>query len=226
MPVQPLIRELKTDQLARSLKTASPEIMNKFLANMSQGGSALLKEEMEFGSPVTDEQIEQERQNIVNTVKKLESEGRIQFREKKKISIFESEDATSPLTPSMPEDDFMNARRTSQKEPAPSVQDTAQDGSLGPAESAAAPQGDAASYLSYGSQLHSEEKFQEAIPYLQYVIELDQTNVEAYQTLGNCYYSLGMTQEALQCYEVLLALTPQDDALRQWVEQFKQNAGV
>jgi flagellar motor switch protein FliG len=227
LAVQTIIRELKTDQLARALKTSSPEIMNKFLSNMSQGGAALLKEEMEFGRPITDEQIEQERQNIINTVKKLESEGRVQVREKKKISIFESEDATSPLTPSMPEDDFMNARRISQREAARDpYQDPASAQSQDSVQDASSSRPDAASYLSYGSQLYSEEKYQEAIPYLQYAVELDQSNVEAYQILGNCYYSLGMTQEALQCYEVLLALTPQDEALKAWVEQFKQNAGV
>ena len=81
-PEASLLREL-----ARALKTASPEMLNKFMSNMSQGGAALLKEEMEYGRPVSEDQIEQERQSIMTVVKRLEDEGKITVREKKKVSV-------------------------------------------------------------------------------------------------------------------------------------------
>ncbi len=206
LAIQPIIRELKTEQLARALKNASPEMLNKFITNMSQGGAALLKEEMEYGRPATEEQIEQERQNIMNVVKRLESEGKIHVRDKKKISVFDSEDATSPLSPNLPAEDYAS--------PAPAAAVSSPEGGSG------------ADYMAYGSQLYSEEKYQDAIPYLQYVTQLDPGNVQAWQLLGHCYYGLGMLPEALQHYEHLLALAPQDQAMRQWVEQFKQSVGA
>ena len=47
----------------------------------------------------------------MNKVKEMELDGKIQIREKKKISVFESEDATSPLTPSIPEEPGSSMRR-------------------------------------------------------------------------------------------------------------------
>ena len=223
--VQLILRELKTDQLARALRNASPEIMNKFFTNMSQGGAALLKEEMEFGRPVNEDQIEQERQLITNKVKEMEQEGKIQVREKKKISVFESEDATSPLLPSLPEEDSGLSRRGKGGEHF--AGDAGANASQGAGPAAEGAQStDAQSYLAYGEQLYSEEKYDEALQYLQYAVDLDPANPRAYQVLGHCHYCLGRTTEALQCYEYALSLAPDDEQLRDWVAQFKQNAGV
>jgi len=206
LAIQPIIRELRTEQLARSLKTASPDMLNKFMTNMSQGGAALLKEEMEYGRAVTEEQIEQERQIIINVIKRLEDEGKIHVRDKKKISVFDSEDATSPLTPNLPDDDFS---------PTPVS-----------APSQAGPGADAESYLSAGSQLYQEQNYSDALPYLQYVTQLDPGHIQAWQMIGHCYYGLGMMPEALQHYEHALSLNPNNQELRQWVEQFKQSVAT
>ena len=216
--VQTILRELKTDQLARALRNASPEIMNKFFSNMSQGGAALLKEEMEFGRPVTEEQVEQERQEIMGKVKGLEAEGKIQIREKKKISVFESEDATSPLLPSLPDEEPFGRR-------AGESLGTAQQPEAAAPAPAASPE-EAQSYLAYGEQLYGENRYEEALSYLQYAAELDPASSRAFQVLGHCHYALGRTAEALQCYEYALSLSPEDEALREWVAQFKQSAGV
>ena len=61
LAMQILVRELKTEQLGRALRNVSPELQQKFFENMSQGAVTLLKEEMEFGRQVTDDQIEEER---------------------------------------------------------------------------------------------------------------------------------------------------------------------
>jgi tetratricopeptide (TPR) repeat protein len=57
-------------------------------------------------------------------------------------------------------------------------------------------------------------------------VGLDPASTRAQQALGHCHYCLGRTTEALQCYEQALALSPDDPALREWVAQFKQQAGV
>ncbi len=221
--VQTILRELKTDQLARCLRNASPELLNKFMTNMSQGGAALLKEEMEFGRPVSDDQIEMDRQSVMNSVKQMESDGKVAIREKKKISVFESEDATSPLTPSMPDE---SGSRRGGKGPGLGLPSAAPAPGAGVSGAAGEAGNEAASYISYGEQLYAEEKFDEALTYLQHGVEQDPNNAAAYQTMGHCYYSLSMPTEALQCYEYALSLAPGDETLRQWVEQFKQSVGA
>jgi tetratricopeptide (TPR) repeat protein len=81
-------------------------------------------------------------------------------------------------------------------------------------------------YLAYGEQLYGESRYEEALPYLQYAAEMDPSNARALQVLGHCQYGLGKTAEALQCYETALSLSPEDEALREWVEQFKQGANA
>src|SRR3989339_1201730 len=81
--------ELKSDNLARGLRNAAPEILNKFFTNMSTSAAAMLKEEMEYGRPATNEEIEEERKKIVDLIKQLEKDGKIFIREKPKSAILE-----------------------------------------------------------------------------------------------------------------------------------------
>lgn len=87
--MQSVIRELKSESLARALRDASPDILNKFFANMSANAAAVLKEEMEYGRPLTQEEIEEERKKILDVIKQLEKEGKIFIREKPKSIILE-----------------------------------------------------------------------------------------------------------------------------------------
>ena len=91
--MQLVVRELKTEQLGRALRGASPELQGKFFENMSQGAVSLLKEEMDYGRPVTDDQIEEERRKIVDLIKVMETEGKIAFRQKGRVTSFEGADA-------------------------------------------------------------------------------------------------------------------------------------
>ena len=84
LAMQIVVRELKTEQLGRALRNVSPELQQKFFENMSQGAVTLLKEEMEFGRQVTDDQIEEERRKILDLIKLMETEGKIAFRQKGK----------------------------------------------------------------------------------------------------------------------------------------------
>jgi flagellar motor switch protein FliG len=93
--MQVLVRELKNEQLAQALRGASPELQQKFFENMSQGAVTLLKEEMEFGRPVTDDQIEEERRKIVDMIKLMEKDGKISFRQKGKISSLSGDEMSS-----------------------------------------------------------------------------------------------------------------------------------
>ena len=221
LAIQTILRELKTDQLAKALRNASPEMTNKFFSNMSQGGAALLKEEMEFGRPITEDSIEQERQMILNKVKELEKGGKITIREKIKISVFESEDATSPLNPSLTDEPTFSSKTNT-----PNTLQNTKNAPMQPPQNEPNPNPDAQNYYSYGDQLYQQGQYTEAISYLQYAIQVDPQMAQAYQLLGHCYYSSQMMQEALQQYEIALNLSPNDEELKTWIEQFKQNVGA
>src|SRR3989339_14493 len=90
--MQAIIRELKSESIARALRNAGGEVSNKFFANMSASAAAILKEEMEYGRPATDEEIEEERRKIVELVKQLEKDGKVFIREKPGNAILEGSD--------------------------------------------------------------------------------------------------------------------------------------
>lgn len=96
--MQVVVRELKNEQLAQALRGTSPELQQKFFENMSQGAVTLLKEEMEYGRPVTEDQIEEERRKIVDLVKGMEKEGKIAFRQRGKVQTLGPDDMGAGLT--------------------------------------------------------------------------------------------------------------------------------
>jgi tetratricopeptide (TPR) repeat protein len=94
--IQVIIRELKSESLAKALRNVQPEISNKFFSNMSANAAAILKEEMEYGRPLTNEEIEQERKKILDVIKQLEKDGKIFVREKPKNVGLEGLQETEP----------------------------------------------------------------------------------------------------------------------------------
>jgi len=98
--MQMIIRELKSESIARALRNAGAEVANKFFANMSASAAAILKEEMEYGRPATDDEIEEERRKIVELVKQLEKDGKVFIREKPGNAILEGSDVVVDESPS------------------------------------------------------------------------------------------------------------------------------
>jgi flagellar motor switch protein FliG len=90
--MQVIVRELKNEQLAQALRGASPELQQKFFENMSQGAVTLLKEEMEYGRPVTEDQIEEERRKIIDLVKAMEKDGKVSFRQRGKVQTLDGDE--------------------------------------------------------------------------------------------------------------------------------------
>lgn len=88
--LQAIIRELKPENIARALKTAPQQLVEKFFRNMSEGAQALVKEEMEYGRPVTKEQIEEEQNKIIEVIKRLEREGKIYLKEREKTFLVDA----------------------------------------------------------------------------------------------------------------------------------------
>jgi tetratricopeptide (TPR) repeat protein len=93
--MQVIIRELKGQELARALRNAPSEIADKFFSNMSANARAILKEEMEYGKPLTEAEIEAERKKILALIKQMEKEEKIFIREKVQADVLEGFDPTS-----------------------------------------------------------------------------------------------------------------------------------
>lgn len=75
--VQRLLKEVESKDLAISLKAASDEVKNKIFANVSERVAVLIKEEMEFMGPMRLSDVESAQQRIVESIRRLEEEGRI-----------------------------------------------------------------------------------------------------------------------------------------------------
>jgi flagellar motor switch protein FliG len=75
--VQNVLKGIDTSQLSMALKTASPELKDKFLKNMSKRAAELIKEEMEFMGPVRLADVEAAQQAIVDVVRRLEEQGEV-----------------------------------------------------------------------------------------------------------------------------------------------------
>jgi flagellar motor switch protein FliG len=193
-----VVRELRSENLARALQGASPELRDKIFKNMSKGAAALLKEEMEFGRALTDEQVQEERQKILATIKTLEAAGRIKFRDKPTDDFLDTEDL-----------DLMGGGLSRLMEKS------------SPAAAPAADPVQAREYAAAGSQMYTEGRYPEALSYLQYAAQLDGNSWEIQQLLGNAFYAVSQFPEALAAFERAVALNPQDAALREWVDQFR-----
>ena len=75
--VQTLLQGVETSRLALALKTASPELREKFFKNMSTRAVENIQEEMELIGPVRLSDVEAAQQGIVDVVRQLEEQGEL-----------------------------------------------------------------------------------------------------------------------------------------------------
>jgi len=225
--MQTIVRELKTEAMAKSLQGAAPEVVNKFLSNMSTGAASLLKESIEYAQGLTPAQVEEERSKIMDVIKVLEKEGKINVRQSRgdAFSGFHEEVASERG------EKYEPRTRAAEQAVAQLLSGTNAGPAAGPgggsapaaaAPAAAAPQAaQAQPYFQAGVQSHDAGQFPQAAQYLEYALSLDGSLWQARQYLGNCYVQLGRTNEAIAQFEAVLAVNP-DPGLRQWVDGMKQ----
>lgn len=75
--IRELLKEITNEDLTLALKTASEDVKNKILKNLSQRAAQMLLEDMEVMGPVLLSDVEAAQRNILNVARKLEKEGRI-----------------------------------------------------------------------------------------------------------------------------------------------------
>lgn len=75
--IQMLLKDIPNDKLLLALKTASDEIKEKIYKNLSQRAAEMLKEDLENLGPARLSDVESAQQQIVNSARRLEAEGKI-----------------------------------------------------------------------------------------------------------------------------------------------------
>jgi len=75
--IQTILKEVNNEQLTLALKTASEELKEKILRNLSDRAAEMLKDDMEAMGPVKLSEVESVQQAIVNITRKLEEQGKI-----------------------------------------------------------------------------------------------------------------------------------------------------
>ena len=73
--IQNVLKEVDTKELALALKTASPELKEKMLRNMSARAAEMVREEMSYLGPVRVADVEAAQQTIVDVVRRLVEQG-------------------------------------------------------------------------------------------------------------------------------------------------------
>ena len=197
--IQVIVREVGTESLARALRGAAPDYMNKFFINMSAGAAALLKESMDYGRPLTPEQVEDERKKLMDIISKAERDGKINIRKRRKMSMLEGEEAS---------DESMALHLGQAKSETPSAPSAAEIQQAG-------------EYLQAGMAQYQQGQYPEAIQSFHFALQTQPNQWQVYQYLGAAYYAQGMMTEAMGAYERMLELNPNDASLRDWVNQLK-----
>lgn len=75
--IQELLKEVKKQDLAMSLKMADEEIQQKFLRNMSERAAEFLREDMDVMGAVRFKDVEKAQRNVINIARRLEESGKI-----------------------------------------------------------------------------------------------------------------------------------------------------
>jgi flagellar motor switch protein FliG len=75
--IQAMLKEIDNDELCLALKTASEELRDKILNNMSSRAAETIREDMEFMGPTRISDVEAAQQRVVDVVRRLEDSGEI-----------------------------------------------------------------------------------------------------------------------------------------------------
>ena len=75
--IQAVLKEIETSDLVLALRTATEDLKQKILGNMSERAAQMIKEEMEYMGPVRLSDVELAQQKIVDVVRRLEDAGEI-----------------------------------------------------------------------------------------------------------------------------------------------------
>ena len=79
--IQELLRGVETKTLVLALKDEEPELLNKFLSNLSERAAAMFREEMEYLSEIREDEKKAAQKEIMATALELEQDDKLIFQE-------------------------------------------------------------------------------------------------------------------------------------------------
>lgn len=199
--IQTIIRNISNEDLAKALKGAAPEIVDKFFNNMSAGAKATIREIMEYMGEQNQQQIDDAQMKVLDTAKTLEAEG--------KISSYRRSDAGGVY--------ILDSSDVSQS--------SLRESKMGKAAQSQNLNASAEDYFNSAVELYNSGNYEEAASYFKYITDSDPNNASAWQYLGSSYYSLGNYQEAVSAYENYVNITG-DEEFRSWLEDLKRQLGM
>ena len=209
-----ILGEINTADLAVALRgEASEEVKSKIMENMSAGGAVLLKEEMEFGKPVTSQAIEQQQQKIVDLILRLEREGKIELKGRKRRGEIEKIEELQDIKKIVEEEII---RKRLREEPEEVVQATKKS-----KESEKTDNEKAFEHYNAGIEASQAGRYEEAVREFKKSLQYNDRIWQTYQYLGSCYYNQGMEEEAVQAYKKALELNPDNRELSEWLKNRK-----
>ncbi|MCG2726195.1 MAG: hypothetical protein L6420_08085 [Elusimicrobia bacterium] len=202
--IQTIARSVNNEDIASAIHNAEPQIVDKFFKNMSQGAANSIKEIMEYSGEISESQVGNAQIKILDSIKSLEAEGKIAKlnKDSQELYIFEGTDISIG---------------SDRKERYKSVSEKKENKAL-------APNPEAVSYLQAGKDSYDQGRHEDCLSYLEYAVSLDDNLEEAYQYMGSAYYSLGRIDESVAAYDKYAALS-NDPAVREWLNNFKQQVG-
>jgi len=208
-----ILGEINTADLAIALREGSEEVKSKIMENMSAGGTILLKEEMEFGKPVTPQVIEEQQKKIVDLILKLEREGKIELKGRKRRGEIEKIEELQDIKKIIEEEII---RKKLEEEPDEVVEHTKLSEGSGKTDNEKAFE-----HYNAGMEASQAGKYEEAIREFKKSLQYNERIWQTYQYLGSCYYNRGMEQEAVQAYKKALELNPDNRELSEWLKNQK-----
>jgi flagellar motor switch protein FliG len=75
--IRTLLKEVRNEDLTVALKTASDEMTNKILGNVSERAAAMIREDLEVMGPMRLSEVEESQQKIIQIARRLEKEGKL-----------------------------------------------------------------------------------------------------------------------------------------------------
>jgi flagellar motor switch protein FliG len=208
-----ILGEINTSDLTIALRKTSEEVKSKIIENMSAGGAVLLKEEMEFGKPVTVQAIEEQQQKIVNLILRLEREGKIELKGRKRRGEIEKIEELQDIKKIIDEEIM---RKKLEEETVKAVEVTAKTDRIEKTDNEKAFE-----HYNAGMEASQSGKYEEAIREFKKSLQYNDKIWQTYQYLGSCYYNRGMEEEAVQAYKKALELNPDNRELSEWLKNRK-----
>jgi len=208
-----ILGEINTGDLAIALRKTSEEVKSRIMENMSAGGAVLLKEEMEFGKPVTAQAIEQQQQKIVNLILRLDREGKIELKGRKRRGEIEKIEELQDIKKIVEEEIIRKKLGEEPEEAVPGITKSK--------ESEKTDNEKAFEHYNVGMEASQAGRYEEAIREFKKSLQYNDRIWQTYQYLGSCYYNQGMEQEAVQAYKKALELNPGNRELSEWLKNRK-----